>query len=261
MEDEALRNKMILLGSLISGIAHEINTPLAAIRSSNEVLQDVFDRLEAFVQGLPENQRKSGSIEGVLSLARDTFNVQGLACERLDGIARSVRNFMRSDGQTWTKTSLQEVLENALVLTAHLLRGRIAVSKEFSDACEVECHPNQLGQVFINLLVNAAQAIEGTGEIRIRTRQEGGMAVVSISDSGSGMTPEVQARIFEAGFTTKPKGVGTGLGLWISLKTVQAHGGRIEVESRPAPEADHGSTFVVFMPLTQPPERTMNGER
>jgi signal transduction histidine kinase len=190
----------------------------------------------------------------VLAIARESFKTQRLACDRLDDLARTVLNFIRLDSEAWTKGSLHEILENAFALTAHVLRGRIVVEREPGKVSEIDCHPNELSQVFINLIINAAQAIEGAGGIRVRTWEERGMAVVSISDTGVGMTPEVQAHLFEPGFTTKGKHGGTGLGLSLCLKTVQNHGGRIEVQSQPG----IGSTFVVSIPVTQP-ERKGNG--
>ena len=252
MEDEALREKMLLLGRLVSELAHEINTPLAAIRSNNDVLEQAFLRLENVVRTVPGH-----SVEDLLSIVRDTFKTQRLACERLDDIARSVRELARPDGQTWEKAAMRALIENALTLTAHSLRGRAQVMKDFGDVGEIECHPSQLSQVFVNLLINAVQAMDKAGEIRVKTWQQSGMAFVSVSDTGSGMSPEVVARLFEPGFTTKEKGLGTGLGLSICLRTIQNHRGRIDVQSQPG----QGSTFVVSLPLAQQPERNNDGER
>jgi signal transduction histidine kinase len=132
------------------------------------------------------------------------------------------------------------------MLIAHLTKGRITVTREYGRLPLVDCHPNQLNQVFLNLLVNASQAIAGDGEVVIRTRLGDGAreVVVEIIDDGSGIPPEHLSRIFDPGFTTKGVGVGTGLGLSICYRIVQEHGGRIEVESTPG----HGSTFRVMVP-------------
>ena len=260
MADEIQLEKLELLGSLMAGLAHEVNSPLAAIRSNSELLQRAFQKIEEFLRALPETggRRPADAIEDLLALIRETLQTQQLACERLDDLTRNVRSFTRSDAEDWKKASLRQILENALVLTAHARQGRITVTKDFGQDIEIECHPNQLGQVFINVLMNASQAIEATGEIRIRTSRDGngGMAAVAISDTGCGMTPEVQARIFEPGFTTKAPGVGTGLGLSISLKIVENHKGRIDVQS----QAGRGSTFIISVPVVQTPERKTNGD-
>ena len=119
---------------------------------------------------------------------------------------------------------------------------------DFADLPEVECYPHMLNQVFLNLLINAGQAIEGEGKIGVRTRVEGDRVHVSISDTGRGMTPEEQAKAFHAGYTTKPVGVGTGFGLSISRQIVEEkHGGTLDFESEPGV----GTTFHIRIPIAQ----------
>ena len=237
MEDEALREKMLLLGRLVSELAHEINTPLAAIRSNNDVLEQAFLRLEGVVRTVPGH-----SVEDLLSIVRDTFKTQRLACERLDDIARSVRELARPDGQTWEKASLRALIENALTLTAHSLRGRAHVVKDFGDG-EIECHPSQLSQVFVNLLINAVHAMPTGGKIVLKTFVEKidhslngfrpGERVVAfyIEDTGSGVKLEDLGKVFDPFFTTRRANGGVGLGLAVSKSIIENHQGHISIEN------------------------------
>ena len=132
----------------------------------------------------------------------------------------------------------------------HELKNRAVVKKEYGDIPHIQCHPNQINQVFMNLLVNASQAFQEKGEITIRTYREGDIVSVQISDNGVGIPPDNLQRIFDPGFTTKGVGVGTGLGLSICFKIAQDHGGRIDVES----ELGKGSTFTIRLPVSGRPE-------
>jgi signal transduction histidine kinase len=168
-----------------------------------------------------------------------------------------VRIFARLDEVDSKKANIHEGIESTLTLLAHELRGRATVVREFGQVPEIECYPNALNQVFVNMIVNAVQAIErddGSGQIRIRTWEEDGAVRIAITDNGKGISPEARARIFEAGFTTKRAGIGTGLGLSICQKIVQKHGGRIEV----ATEVGQGSTFTIVLPIEEARERKSN---
>jgi two-component system NtrC family sensor kinase len=143
---------------------------------------------------------------------------------------------------------LNEQLRMALKLMHGEFRRRIMVHADYGDLPPVECYAQMLDQVFLNLLVNAGQAIEGEGRVGVRTRLDGSEVCVSISDTGKGIAPEQQQKIFTQGFTTKPVGVGTGLGLAISREiVVEKHGGRIDFESEPGV----GTTFHIHIPLEQ----------
>jgi signal transduction histidine kinase len=251
--------KMAALGSLAAGLAHEINTPLGAISSSNEILESAFGQVREFVKTLSATPAvlDETKLAEVFDVIDDSIRTNRLACEQLVRIVRNVRNFARLDEAIWQKADIHEGFESTLTLLNHQLKGRILIVKEFGEIPQIECYPNQLNQVFMNILVNAAQSIEGNGEIRIKTWEESDTLRVAISDNGRGMTPEVQARIFDPGFTTKKPDLGTGLGLSICLKIIQNHNGRIDVESTPG----HGSTFTIVLPVVQQAERKANGER
>jgi signal transduction histidine kinase len=141
---------------------------------------------------------------------------------------------------------VHEGIESTLVLINHLIKGRIEVKRHYGRLPHVECHPNQINQVFMNLLVNACQAMDEGGAITITTWHEPQTHTVNVAftDTGHGIAPNVLARVFDPGFTTKGAGVGTGLGLAICYQIVEAHGGRIAVESIEG----KGATFVVSLP-------------
>jgi len=167
--------------------------------------------------------------------------------ERTRKIVRDLRVFARSDDDVWQPVDLHEEIESSLTLLNHLLKDRVTVQRKFDELPSVECVRSQIDQVFLNLLANAAQAIAGQGEITIETRHDDGAAVVTISDTGSGIAPDVLGRIFDPFFTTKPVGEGTGLGLSISYEIVKKHRGYIVASSAPG----DGARFTVRLPLTR----------
>jgi signal transduction histidine kinase len=249
--------KMAALGSLVAGIAHEINTPLASINSNNDIFALTFDKVKGIVQDHvpPETLQPGGDLRDFLSMIEDAIRTNRLACERIVKIVRSLRNFARLDEAERKKVDIHEGIESTLTLVAHELKRRIRVVKEFGAVREIECYPNQLNQVFMNILVNASQAIEGEGEIRIRTWEEGPTLRIAITDNGKGIPAEIMPKIFDPGFTTKKAGLGTGLGLSICYRIIQDHGGRIDVVSEPG----RGTTFTVVLPIPAATERKMNG--
>jgi|HigsolmetaAR202D_1030399.scaffolds.fasta_scaffold18680_3 Signal transduction histidine kinase len=235
--------QMVSLGRLVAGIIHEINTPIGSILSNNQVILRSLEQLKtALSAGEPPNAKVFEILETMASLAA----VDKLACERISGVIRSLKTFARVDQSDVRKANVHELLTNTLKLTSCEFRRRIVVETDFGDIPEIECYPQLLSQVFLNLLVNAGQAIEGEGRITVRTRRDGESIVVSISDTGRGIPQEYRQKIFAPGFSTKPVGVGTGLGLALSREiVVDNHGGEISFES----EVGAGTTFHVRLPL------------
>ncbi|MCK9297291.1 MAG: HAMP domain-containing histidine kinase, partial [Desulfobulbaceae bacterium] len=172
------------------------------------------------------------------------------------------KTFSRKDQNTSSLASINDCLENALTVAWNELKYKATVEKDYGDLPLIRCYPNQLSQVFMNLLVNAAHAIASQGIIRIRTFTENGLIIISISDTGSGISPENKQKIFTPFFTTKEAGVGTGLGLSIVTEIVARHGGEIAVES----EVGQGSTFTISIPVqsdaqaNQPETATVQAE-
>jgi signal transduction histidine kinase len=182
----------------------------------------------------------------IVETCRNLAAVDKIACERIASVIRGLKTFSRVDSTEWRKADINENLRNTLKLTQAEFRRRITVETDFGDLPDVECFPYMLNQVFLNVLVNAGQAIEGEGRITVRTRAEGDRVHVSIADTGRGMSPEARARVFSAGYSTKPLGVGTGLGLSISKTIIeQKHGGTIDFESEPGV----GTTFHIRIPI------------
>jgi PAS domain S-box-containing protein len=246
----ARSEKMASLGQLVAGIAHEINTPLGAIKSNNDVLIRIATRLRRGLQeaGMLEQPPGPCSFPSLLDSADKINEVNREAVERLMGVIGGLRKFARLDEAEVDSVDLHHGIDTTLSVAAHLLRNRITVEKRYGDLPHVECYPNQINQVFMNLLVNSAQAIEGPGTITITTRIDGQEVVIELGDTGKGIRPEDVDRVFDPGFTTKGVGVGTGLGLSIVHQIVSDHGGRIEVEST----LGQGTTFRVTLPLTLP---------
>jgi PAS domain S-box-containing protein len=239
--------KMAALGSLVAGVAHEVNTPIGAIASNADVAKralDIVDKgladpeLERLVSDKPRMMR-------ALAILRESNDVTKEAADRVAKIVRSLRSFARLDEAERQKADLHEGLESTLTLMRHVLKHGVEVVKEYGDLPLIDCFPNQLNQVFMNLLVNAVHAMEQRGTLTIRTRVEGAMAVIELEDTGSGIAPENLTRIFDPGFTTKGVGVGTGLGLSISYRIVQDHRGTITARS----EVGKGTVFTVRIPV------------
>jgi signal transduction histidine kinase len=236
--------KMASLGQLVAGVAHEVNTPLGAVVSNNDLFMRCFSRLRRRVEelGLMSDPVVARDLNAVTELV----DVTRVACERITTIVRELRVFARLDEADRKAVDLHEGLESTLLLINHLIKGRIEVRRDYDRLPPVECHPNQINQVFMNLLVNACQAIEGEGVITLRTAHDTARrrVMVSISDSGHGISRDALGRIFDPGFTTKGAGVGTGLGLSICYQIVEAHGGEITVDS----QMGKGTTFSIWLP-------------
>ena len=231
---------MASLGRMLATIVHEINTPIGSILSNNEVVVRSLDKLLAAETRSPEKARAS------LETCRSLAAVDEIACNRIVSVVRGLKTFVYAGDGEFHQASLQDAVLDTLKLTQGEFRRRIVVETDFGDVPPVECQPQMLNQVFLNLLVNAGHAIEGEGKIVVRMRQEADQVHISISDTGSGIRPEDRGKIFTSGFTSKPAGVGTGLGLSISQRIVeQVHGGKISFES----DVGVGTTFHVFIPI------------
>jgi PAS domain S-box-containing protein len=241
------QEKMAALGKLVAGVAHEMNTPIGTINSNADTLNRSLQKLRQLLTSddCPQAVREDRKVNQLLSMVEDIARINQIACERIVDIVGSLRNFARLDEAEQKMADLHEGLDSTLTLVHHELKNRIRVIREYGDIPQIHCHPNKINQVFMNLLVNAAQAIEGQGTITIRTFREGDIVNVQFSDTGTGIRPENLSRIFDPGFTTKGVGVGTGLGLSIVFQIIRDHGGSIDVES----EVGKGSTFTLRLPV------------
>ena len=249
--------KMAAIGQLAAGVAHEINNPVGFVNSNLGTLKTyindllgVIDAYEAVAAGGDaagiEKARKKADIdflrEDLPSLLAESQ--EGLG--RVTKIVQDLKDFSRVDQAEYQLADLNAALESTLNVVWNELKYKAEVVRELGDVPEIECVPAQINQVFMNLLVNAAQSIETRGRITIRSGEENRHVWFEIADTGKGMTPEVCKRIFEPFFTTKPVGKGTGLGLSISYDIiVKKHRGRFDVTSTPG----IGTTFKLWLPI------------
>jgi signal transduction histidine kinase len=243
-------HKMAALGRLSAGIVHEINTPIGSILSNNETVRRTIEALKKiFDEAAKNNTPPSGRAGALLESLSSLTAVDKIACERISGIVRSLKTFARVNESDLRKVELHELIVATVKLTSSMYRRRVTIRTDFGDLPEVECYPGLLNQVFLNLIVNAAQAIDGDGTITISTRREGECVHIAITDTGKGIPAALRPKIFSAGFTTKPFGEGTGIGLSITREiVVDTHGGSISFET----EEGAGTTFHVRLPITQP---------
>jgi PAS domain S-box-containing protein len=239
--------KMASLGNLVAGVAHEINTPLGSIHANADTSRRALDLLDAAADdpAAQEVYRRHPKLQRAVDILRENNTTTLTATDRIVEIVRSLRSFARLDEAEFKKVNIHEGIESTLTILHHEIKNRIDVHKEFGDLPEIECYPNQMNQVFLNLLVNAAQAIGDRGTITIRTRHQEGQAVLEFEDTGKGIPAGKLQQIFDPGFTTKGVGVGTGLGLSISYRIIQDHGGTIAVDSTPG----RGTTFTIRLPV------------
>ena len=236
--------KMASLGRLVAGVAHEINSPLAVINSNNALISRALPALRNGVAGLPPCPETQEVLD-LLEVFTDTAEVDRIACQRIIDLVKNLKNFARLDEADRKSADIHEGLDSTLRLVRYQFKDRIRVEKDYGELPPIECYPNQLNQVFMNILLNAGEAIEGEGVIRITTRVLDGNLVITISDTGKGIPAGDLGRIFDPGFTTKGAGVGTGLGLSITYKIVQDHGGTIQAES----EVGKGTMFTITLPV------------
>lgn len=239
--------RLATLGRLIGGVAHELNTPLGAIHSNHDVIRRSLSRLQRILADERVDEDELAEVRRIVRAMDGVLATNGVAVERMVEIVGTLRSFGRPDGAEWDRVDLHQGLEDSLALLECEAGRRIRLERDFGDLPRVECRPQRLNQVFMNLLLNACQAIPEEGTITVRTRADGEQTVrVEISDDGVGIPAEDLERIFEPGFTTKGKRMGMGIGLLISRQIVEEHGGRIEVRSRQG----EGSVFTVVLPLT-----------
>lgn len=280
--------KMAAIGLLAAGVAHEINNPIAFVDSNLNTLKkyairiteliDHYARLEhsidqgdhdeaAAILELIRVFKKTRKIDFVLRdmVALTEESLDGVG--RVKGIVRDLKTFSRADQDEISFIDVNETLDSAINIIRNELKHKARIIRDYSDLPPIECSPRRISQVFLNLLVNAAQAIESDGLVMVASRYlqdnenqagESGRVEVSVTDNGCGIEQERVAHIFDPFFTTKAVGEGIGLGLSIVYDIVKAHEGTIRVESEP----NRGSIFTVTLPVKhnwrQPPASWKN---
>ncbi len=272
--DQLLQNeKMAAIGQLAAGVAHEINNPIGYINSNLGTLQRYTDDLIALVEhyqameeaveaNQPEAVKQSRALREKIDFAYIKEDLPDLVRESQEGaervrrIVQDLKEFSHVDEAEWQWADLHQGLESTLNIVHNELKYKAEIHREYGELPQVECLASQVNQVFMNLLVNAAHAIEKSGTITLRSGCDEHEVWLEIGDSGKGIPADKLSHIFEPFYTTKPVGIGTGLGLSLSYSIIKKHHGRIEVES----EVGKGSRFTIHLPIKHPDKRTETDE-
>ncbi|CEG57983.1 ATP-binding protein [Legionella fallonii] len=258
-------SKLVAIGQLAAGVAHEINNPIAYVISNTKILQGYMSNIQEIISDINNQllQIDSDSVDKLkehwvtlLSEKNIPFlqeDIQVLLKECLEGLNRikeivgDLKTFSHTDEGELQKANVNQCIDVTLKIVWNELKYKCTVKKEYSDVPLIWCNPRQLNQVFMNLLVNAVQAIPEKGEIIIRTRHNNDLIEIEVQDTGTGIKQEHIEKLFDPFFTTKPVGTGTGLGLSISYNIIKKHQGRIEVKSK----LNEGTTFTIYLPAIE----------
>ncbi len=256
--------KMASIGQLAAGVAHEINNPIGYVHSNlgslQEYLRSLFTLIEAYERALraPDPKALIPEIDDIRQrfdidfISRDLPQLMAESregIERVTRIVRDLKDFSYSDrSESWKMADLHAGLESTINIIWNELKYKVTLQRNYGELPLVECLPSELNQVYMNLLLNAGQAIAERGTITVSTGQEGDHVWIEFRDDGPGIAPDLLKRIFDPFFTTKPVGSGTGLGLSISYSIIDKHHGRIDVSSPPG----EGACFRIWLPLRQP---------
>ncbi len=234
--------KIASLSRLVAGVAHEINNPLGALKSNLDMLTSSFYRLAA-------SPGKAGREAEILQDLAELGQASAAACARIVSVVRSLSSFARLDEAAFKLADINEGIKTTVQLLNPMLTRHVRIELKLGSIPPIPCYPALLNEAFMNLLVNACQAIKGSGQIVVETSREADWAIITIRDSGCGIPPEHLDAIFEPGFTTKGVGVGVGLGLAVVYSVVKEHQGNVSVESA----AGKGSIFTLRLPLNRTP--------
>lgn len=237
-EQLLMKEKMASLGDLVAGVAHEINNPIGAVNAS----ADVLNRCAVVIES---EAKKNPQLLKTTQILKDSIGVILTAGNRIAAIVKSLKNFARLDESEYQKTNIHEGIESSLILMENEFQNRISVVKDFHDIPEIVCYPGQLNQVFLSMLKNASNAIEGAGKIGIKTARENGHVRVEISDTGIGIPDNKLDKIFDFSFSTGDSRIKMSSGLSTAYSIIQKHQGEIKVNS----EVGKGTTFSIVLPI------------
>ncbi|ACL02010.1 histidine kinase [Desulfatibacillum aliphaticivorans] len=277
-----LQEKMASIGQLAAGVAHEINNPTGFISSNlnslkeygadfkllfgkyRDLVKAIHDshtggRIPAQVQEKLDEVRKTEQdidvdflLDDILTLVDESMD----GADRIKKIVQDLKDFAHPEKHAIQYSDLNRIMDSTLNIVRNELKYKTRVERQYGNLDEVPCYPQQIGQVFMNLLVNAAQAMESSGEIHIKTYMEEDFAVVEVRDTGAGIAKENLSRIFDPFFTTKEVGQGTGLGLNVAYKIVDRHHGSIKADS----QLGQGTCFTIKIPKENPDMECEAGE-
>lgn len=255
------QEKMASIGQLAAGVAHEINNPTGFIMSNLSSLQKYLNRLSEFIDlqsGAAEKMtdekvrevrdfRKTQKIDFIIGDINNLIMESLEGADRIKRIVQDLKSFSHVDEAEHKPADINAGIESTINIVWNEIKYKATVKKEYGNIPKTRCNPGQMNQVFMNLLVNAAHAIEKQGEIAVKTWMDGGYIYVMISDTGTGIPPEKINRIFEPFYTTKEVGKGTGLGLSIAYDIIKKHNGEIFVKS----EYGRGTAFTIKIPVVE----------
>jgi two-component system NtrC family sensor kinase len=250
---------MASIGQLAAGMAHEINNPIGFVASNLRSLDKYLKKITGYFDLLENNlkdqapeiwqsiqpQRQKIKIDFLLEDCHDLIAESLDGSNRVQVIVQNLKTFSRVDQAQEQLADLNECLESTIAIVWNEIKYKAKLEKDFTALPDLLCNPQELTQVFTNILVNAAQAIKADGLIQVRSWSDAESVFVSIKDNGCGISVEHREKIFEPFFTTKPVGEGTGLGMSISYEIVKKHGGQIQVDS----ELGQGTMFTISFPL------------
>ncbi len=258
IESQLVQNaKMAALGELVAGIAHELNNPLGFIYANLGNMKKFYAKILALLESYESLDLPEDAGATIKKTQEDTdyaylktrmsqlIERSAVGADRMKKIIQDLKTFSRLDQSEYAEADINEAIETTLGIMTNEYKNRIEIIKKFGEIPPVECFIAKLNQVFMNLLINACHAIEGNGEITIKTGIEDERVKIEISDTGKGIPDDVKDKIFDPFFTTKAVGVGTGLGLSISHGIIKQHNGEISVQSKEG----EGTTFVIKIPL------------
>ncbi|MBT4138053.1 MAG: hypothetical protein HOE48_09065, partial [Candidatus Latescibacteria bacterium] len=240
-----MQEKMAALGDLVAGVAHEMNTPLGAIRSIHDTLIRATDSLKKNLEEtFPETYKEQRKVQIAFDVIADANQVITRGTKRVTKIVDSLRNFSRLDQAEFQVADIHEGLDSSLTLLQNRIGTNINVIKNYAEIEPIYCSPGQLNQVFMHLLKNAIQAIEGSGEIKIDTFGSDNNIGIQISDTGVGIPPELLEHIFDFGFNETGPRTKMAFGLATDYRIIQEHQGEIKIES----QVEKGTQVTISLP-------------
>lgn len=240
------------LATLAGGVAHEVNTPLGSLRANIDSTRRAVDALRDYVQSAKCASAADERLQRALRVLDDTLPRMTEAAGRIGEVVQALGAFARLDRAPFTAIDLHQSIDVALELLRRKMGEAVEVVRDYGELPPVSCHAEGIHQTLLAVLCNAVQAVGTAGTITITTRTRDDRVTVRIADDGPGISPEHLPRIFDPGFTTRPRGVvvGAGLGLAIAYRTVEDHGGTIEVHSK----QDQGTAVTIELPVKPQPQ-------
>ncbi len=264
------KEKLSSIGLLAAGVAHELNNPIGFIKSNLHVLEDYlqlvnellasFQAVSERVDSDPESVDYKKDLEGLITLARDNDLAYVLkdslasiresltGAGRVEEIVTNLTDFARTGTDEWSWCDVNELIDSALKLVWNKIKYKLVLEKDYGELPNIHACGGQLNQVFVNIIINAGQAIEGMGTLRISTAKMGDMVRIDFEDDGPGFKEDDLMRLFDPFFTTKDVDEGTGLGLYISHSLIEGHQGTIQASHA----SGGGAKFTITLPIQEP---------